>query len=582
MLVRDNWTNLNGPWDFAIDAEARVHDSADVKWNRKILVPFAPETPTSGVNETGYFKRVWYRRGFESPREIGRGKRVSLHFGAVDHSAKVWVNDQLVVAHEGGYTPFCADITDALDSRSRKQVIVVRADDDPHDLCKPRGKQDWKPDAHSIWYPRTTGIWQTVWMEVVPAIRIGSVEWEPEVTRSSMRCHVRLAGELPSEDELPPRVRVKLTFGEQTLADDTYDAPRGEVTRTIILGDSTVEDFNIEFLWTPDHPHLIDAEVELFENRDATRPIDRVKSYCAMRSVDIEGDRFTLNRRPVYLRLALDQGYWQESGLTAPDDAALRRDVELAKEMSFNGVRKHQKIEDPRFLYWADRLGLMVWEECPSPYRFDPLATERTARLWTEAIRRDRSHPCIVCWVPFNESWGVPDLTTARPQRDLVRAMYYLTKSLDPTRPCVGNDGWEAVVGDFVAIHDYERDPERLLKRYDISDADLQQLFRRQRLGGRVLLTPDYKFEYGPVLLTEFGGIAFSDDPQAWGYTRAKSKEQLADEFSRLLAAVRAVPIFGGFCYTQFTDTYQEANGLLKMDRRPKIPIEAIRAAVAG
>jgi beta-galactosidase/beta-glucuronidase len=550
-----------------------------VKWQRTIRVPFAPETPLSGIGDaTSYFSRVWYRRTFAVPPDFAAGKRLIVHFGAVDYSARVWVNSRLAVEHEGGYTPFSADITDLIDADRDEQVIEVCADDDALDLCKPRGKQDWQLHAHSIWYPRTTGIWQTVWMEVVPSTRIDSIYWEPDVSHSSMKFHARLIDPVPRRD--PLHVRVTLRFGERTLADDTFSSHHGEAIRTLTLGDPCVEDFNIDFLWSPDHPHLIDAEVELFDPDGGV--VDRVSSYCAMRSIGIEGDRFTLNRRPVYLRFALDQGYWRESGMTPPGDNAIRRDVELAKEMGFNGVRKHQKIEDPRFLYWADRLGLLVWEECPSPYRFDALSIERMTRTWMEAICRDHSHPCIVCWVPFNESWGVPDLPTDRSQRDLVRAMYYATKSLDPTRPCVGNDGWEAVVGDFVAIHDYERDPGKLLARYLLDDDQLEQLFRRQRLGGRVILTSDCKLEQRPILLTEFGGIGFSAEAGAWGYTVAGTRAQLAEEYTRLLRAVRSIPIFAGFCYTQLTDTYQEANGLLTMDRTPKFPIQQIRQATAG
>ncbi|MEA2734202.1 MAG: hypothetical protein QOE14_653, partial [Humisphaera sp.] len=290
-----------------------------------------------------------------------------------------------------------------------------------------------------------------------------------------------------------------------------------------------------------------------------------------------------LNGRMVDLKLVLDQGYWRESGLTAPSDAALRRDVELVKELGFNGVRKHQKIEDPRFLYWADKLGLMVWEEMPSPYRFSQQAIERLTREWLAAMARDISHPCIICWVPFNESWGMPDLPNVAAQREFLRGVYHLTKSFDPNRPVIGNDGWEMVTTDIVAIHDYERVPANISKRYARDAETLADLFKYERPGHKQLLLEGCPYENRPIMLTEFGGIAYSKDTKhTWGYKRAATPREFGKQYGDLLAAVRAMPLFSGFCYTQFTDTYQEANGLLYMDRTPKVPIKEIRKATSG
>jgi hypothetical protein len=310
-----------------------------------------------------------------------------------------------------------------------------------------------------------------------------------------------------------------------------------------------------------------------------------------MRSVRADGDRFMLNGKPLKLQLVLDQGYWPESGLTAPDDDALRRDVELIKELGFNGVRKHQKIEDPRFLYWADRLGLLVWEEMPSAYRFSTQAIERLTKQWAEAIDRDLSHPCIVAWVPFNESWGVPDLPVVAAQRHAVLGLYYLTKSLDPTRPVISNDGWEMPTSDFICIHDYDADPTRIARRYEPGDGPMvsavERVLSSERPGNRVLMLNDHEYLGQPIILSEFGGIAFSRDQGGdfggtWGYSRAKTEEDFRARYARLLETVRALPMLDGFCYTQFTDTYQEANGLLYMDRTPKFKIEEIAIATRG
>ncbi|HZG66533.1 MAG TPA: hypothetical protein VEZ12_07300, partial [Herpetosiphonaceae bacterium] len=383
-LERPGWTSLNGPWDFALDHDARWRSPDEVVWNARIQVPFSPETTASGISDTSFYRACWYRRSFDVP-ELEPGHRLILHFGAVDYSATVWVGSHLAVQHQGGYTPFKVDITDYV-ADCDTAIITVCAEDDPHDLAKPRGKQDWMLEPHSIWYPRTTGIWQTVWLETVPATSIGSIRWTSNLERWEIGLQAHLEGE--RRDGL--RLRVKLHIGKLLLADDTYQVVAGEVNRQIGLSDPGIDDYRNELLWSPRQPTLIQAELELWGGRGEL--IDSVKSYTALRLIGTQGDRFVLNGRPWTMRLVLDQGYWTETGITAPDDDALRRDVELAKAMGFNGVRKHQKIEDPRYLYWADKLGLLVWEEMPSAYRFTRQSIERVNHEWGEAIGRDLSH----------------------------------------------------------------------------------------------------------------------------------------------------------------------------------------------
>lgn len=575
MLQRAEWYELNGVWDFVIDREGEWRLPEHVTFRQKIRVPFAPETPASGVHDTSFYKAVWYRRTFVAPA-LQPDERLLLHFGAVDYAATVWVNGKLATRHEGGYTPFKTDVTDLL-APEGEQVIVVRAEDDPHDLTKPRGKQDWQLEPHSIWYPRTTGIWQTVWMERVPETYLRYIRWTPNVERWEISFETRLDGR--SRHDL--RLKVRLETTDQVLAEDTYGVIADEVHRKIALSDPGIDDFRNELLWSPSSPTLIRAHIQLLDPEG--RVLDDVQSYTALRSIAIQGDRFVLNGRPHPLQMVLDQGYWPESGITAPNDAALRRDVELAKAMGFNGVRKHQKIEDPRFLYWADTLGLLVWEEMPSAYRYTRSSIERLTQEWKNVIRRDLSHPCIVAWVPFNESWGVPDLPESPAQRHYVQALYHLTKSMDPTRPVIGNDGWESVATDIIGIHDYDDQPERISRRYGKEEVS-PTLFKRERPGGRLLLLSDDHAHAGqPIMLTEFGGIAYSDDPgTTWGYSRCKTSEDLAMQYTELLLAVRSIPVLAGFCYTQFTDTYQEANGLLYADRTPKFPIKEICAATRG
>ncbi len=569
LLERRTWTSLNGPWAFAFDVEALWECPADVVWDREIEVPFAPETPASGIAFTGYFRACWYQREVEFPNHDGR---IVLHCGAIDYQATIWVNGSLAGTHEGGYTPISIDVT-RLARPGAVDTIVIRAHDNPAELAQPRGKQEWQLEPHSIWYPRTSGIWQTVWYELVSRSSISYLHWTPNVERWEIGLELRMNGAL--REDL--RARVKLSASGKVLVDDVYSVIGAEVHRRVALSDPGIEDFRNELLWSPSTPTLIDAEIEIVSASGEI--LDSVRSYTALRSLGVQADRFVLNSRPFPLIMVLDQGYWPESGLTAPSDAALRRDVELAKAMGFNGVRKHQKVEDPRYLYWADTLGLLVWEEMPSAYRYTNNSIQRLTSEWAAVISRDKSHPCIVAWVPFNESWGVPDLPSSPAQRHFVQALYHLTKTLDPTRPVIGNDGWESVATDIIGIHDYDENPDRLAARYGLSSS---RLFERERPGGRLLLIGQ-AHEGQPIMLTEFGGIAFSDDPvQTWGYARSETAQDFAERFRRLLSVVRNTPLLAGFCYTQFADTYQETNGLLYADRRPKFPIEQVALATRG
>ena len=572
-LQRSEWYSLNGVWDFAFDRERRQHRPDDVIWTDRIRVPFAPETPASGIGHPAYLPACWYRRSCQLPRRTA-GECWLLHFGAVDFSASVWINGVCSANHHGGYTPFTIDITDLV-GEGGELDIVVRAEDDPLDLCKPRGKQDWRLEPHSIWYPRTTGIWQTVWIERVPHTRIGRIAFTPDLAQWQMGLEVWLDGE--PRDDL--RLNVKLRRGGAVLAADTYQVISGEVHRGIALSDPGIDDSRNELLWSPQAPTLIDVELELWADRGEL--IERVHSYTALRTIVAQGERFLLNGRPFSLRMVLDQGYWPDSGLTAPDDGALRRDVQLAREMGFNGVRKHQKIEDPRYLYWADRIGLAVWSEMPSAYRFTQSSVERLSREWIAVVQRDYSHPCIFAWVPINESWGVPNLPSIARERHYVQALYHLTKTLDPTRPVVGNDGWESVATDIIGIHDYDDQPDRIARRYGADDP-VPRLFKRERPGGRALVLDGTHQTDIPVMLTEFGGIALADASTSWGHSRSANAADLAVRYEQLLQVVRNLPLLAGFCYTQFADTYQEANGLLYADRTPKFPLARIALATMG
>jgi beta-galactosidase/beta-glucuronidase len=570
-LQRAQWTSLNGRWRFRFDDEACLNCPADVAdWPLEITVPYPPESKASGIGDRGFHHACWYEREFDC--KPGRD-RVILRFGAIDYSARVWVNGQLAVTHEGGHTPFWADITEML-RPDGVQTVTVRAEDDPFDLTKPRGKQDWQLEPHSIWYPRTTGIWQTVWFERVPTTYIDKIRWTPRLEGFALGFEARIEGDAGDEASL----ELELRAGDRLLARDRYRVVDGEVDRYVVLSDPGIDDFRNELLWSPERPTLIDARLRLWLKGEM---VDEVQSYTALRSATVLRDRFMLNGRPYVLRMVLDQGYWPDTLLAAPDDEALKRDVELAKEMGFNGVRKHQKIEDPRYLYWADKLGLLVWEEMPSAYRFTRTAIKRTIREWTEAIDRDYSHPCIIVWVPFNESWGVPELPSVQAHRHAVEALYHLTKTLDQSRAVIGNDGWESSATDIIGIHDYDSNLDHIRQRYG-PEVETEQLFDRRRPGGRVLTLDGYPHQGQPIMLTEFGGITYQTHleegvKKVWGYTEISDPETFARHYEALLETIVNTALFSGFCYTQFADTFQEANGLLHADRSPKIPLERIR-----
>jgi len=573
-FTRARWTDLCGSWQFGYDDNdvgraqrwAERHDG----FPRRIEVPYPPESPRSGIGDRSFHPVVWYRRTFTAAPD--QGGRLLLHFGAVDYRAEVWVNGRFVVRHEGGHTPFTADVTEALHPGG-EQVVVVRVEDLPTDPAQPRGKQDLQAHPHNVWYHRTTGIWQPVWLEPVPASRIAAARWVTDVDRGTLRAHIALHA-VPSGY----RLNIRVALHGALLAEDTTTvtdaAARDGVTREYTLpGDQTVD--RESWLWAPEHPNLIDVTLTLLDSDGAE--IDRVDSYLGFRSVGTAGNRFTLNGRPYHLRLVLAQGYWPATHLASPPDA-LRREVELVKQLGFNGVRVHQKVEDPRFLYWCDLLGVAVWAELPAAYAFSTTAVARSTREWLEVLQRDASVPSIITWVPVNESWGVPALQSDPAQRAYVQAMYALTKAIDGTRPVVGNDGWEHVVTDMITVHDYAGDGATLRDRYGDSAAVDRALLDVQPYYRPVLLT-DFRRGQEPILLSEFGGISYRAGDSFWnGYGTAHDEQDFLRRYRDLLDAVLASPVLAGFCYTQLTDTEQERNGLLDAHRQPKADLKTLRS----
>ncbi len=584
-LIRPQWTDLSGPWAYRNDdADAGLalgwHKGFDS--DLKITVPYPPESPSSGIHDTGFHSVIWYSRQI-TREEIGRSglgcgfaNRLFVRFGAVDYRSKVWLNGVFLGEHEGGHTPFSFDVTEAIHDGASPQTLVVRAEDDPHDVTQPRGKQDWQLEPHVIWYHRTSGIWQPVWLESVPAVAVENIRWGSDLPGASVSAMVRLtAAPAPGS-----RVRIVLSYDGTRLGETEVPVTRCE-TEVVIHLPAQANGQNYEhLLWSPEHPRLIDATVTL----EASSSQDAVYSYLGLRSVDVTRGRFLLNDRPYYIRSVLNQGYWPESHLASPSADALRTEAQLIKDLGFNATRVHQKIEDPRFLFWADKLGLLVWEEMPSVFEFSTDAVRRVVAEWEEVVRRDVSHPCIVTWVPLNESWGVQHIAHSEQVQQFARALVSLTKALDPTRPVVSNDGWEHLDSDIWSIHDYEGSGEVLAQRYADAEA-IARLFLGIGPAGRPLRLSDEPDRGQPVMLTEFGGVKYevgASMGDAWGYTSATSESDFSARFEAVVSAVHRSTALAGFCYTQLADTLQEANGLVTESRVPKLPIEHIRQIVQG
>lgn len=577
-IVRARWSDLCGPWEFAREGAHHARPE-DVVFDETILVPFPPESPASGIHETGFLPCVWYRRTFGRDELLAAGwdehaSRTLLHFGAVDHSAAVWVNGTMVASHHGGQTPFTADITSALHADG-ENTIVVRAIDQPDDVSVLRGKQDWQEHPHSIWYHRTTGIWQPVWLECVPEVSIAELTWHTDLPAATVHVDVEVDGRVPADSW----IRVTLTNNGRLLAETRVRTlGRNDCAVHIVLAGQQNGQQYEELLWAPTAPTLLAATVTV-EADDGTN-IDSVASYLGLRSVGISPGRFLLNDRPMTMRAVLAQNYWPDTHLAATA-TMLRQEVELILELGFNTARVHQKAENPRFLYWADRLGLMIWAETANAYAFDRRAIENLTSEWTAIVRRDRSHPAIVVWVPLNESWGVQHISHDPRQQALSRSIADLTRALDGTRPVISNDGWEHTCSDIWTIHDYEPNPEVLTDRYG-NDQKLREMLAGFGPAGRRMSVGAAEASL-PVMLTEFGGVSLhTGDDADWGYSTAHSAAQFEQQVTAILRAVRVAAPLAGFCYTQLTDTGQETNGLLYADRTPKFPVERIREAVSG
>lgn len=566
-FVRPDWLNLNGEWEFAFDD---ADEGLAAGWGDgrslglRIQVPFAYQSRLSGINDQSVHPVVWYARDFEVP-EQWRGRDLLLHFGAVDYRATLWVNGEEVGHNRGGHVPFRFDIAPYLRDGRNRLTLRVQDLQDPH---QPRGKQSSSGLPSGIDYYCTTGIWQTVWAEPVPQMRIDGFKIGSNRLLTALEVTVFLHA--PS---IGWNVEVEVLDQGVTVARADEECSGAGAHVSLPIPDPK--------LWSPESPHLYDVKLRLRRNGEV---LDEVFSYAGMRSLELRNGWLRLNGEPLYLCMVLDQGYWPDGYLTPPSDDALRADVEWTKRFGFNGARKHQKVEDPRYYYWCDRLGLLAWAEMPNARAWSPEGEELLLAEWERAVCRDYSHPSIITWVPVNESMGFPHLREGhRGQYAFLERIVAQTRQLDPTRPVIDNDGWEHTdVTDIIAIHDYSHTGDRLRERYA---ATLQggPLPPATWSGSRQIFAHGSQYHGQPVMLTEVGGFLLLPnvpneelDRIYRIYDSFHTSEELLTKYAGLMDGMAALTFVTGFCYTQLTDIEQEINGLLTFDRQPKVDPHAL------
>ena len=543
---RKDWLNLNGEWDFEFDfgnSGLRAGVLEKDEWSRKINVPFCPESKLSGIEYTDFIAAVWYRKSVTVTEAQLEG-RVLIHFGAVDYETYLYVNGEEAGYHKGGYTSFTFDITEFL--TAGENVIAVNARDDVRDPLVPRGKQSELYNSHGCDYTRTTGIWQTVWLEFVPKAYVKSFKLFPDTVNATLGVSAVVEGEGAFKAE---------AFYDGRLVGSFEKTAAGFVSGDVKLSET--------HLWEVGCGRLYDLKI--------TFGGDEISSYFGLRDIRIDGYKVLINGKSVFQRLVLDQGFYADGIYTAPSDEALEKDIRLSLAVGFNGARLHQKVFEPRFLYHCDRLGYIVWGEFGNwglDYSRDG-ALEAMLPQWCESVARDFNHPAIVGWCPFNETW---DRDGRKQNDELLRIIYRVTKQLDETRPCIDTSGNFHVETDIFDVHDYEQKVEIFKGNYDrlMTEGVLFEHFPdRQEYDGKK-----------PAFVSEYGGIQWSlgSRGDAWGYGNApKSEQEFIDRYKGLTDALLDNERMFGFCYTQLYDIEQEQNGLYYYDRSPKFDPELFR-----
>ena len=558
-FVRSDWQNLCGEWDFGFGEETNENNALAGKLPRKIIVPFSYQTKASGIGLEEHHTLVWYSRKISGKA----GKRTILNIDGADYETSVFVNGELVGTHVGAYSRFSFDITDFL--ATKDNILTIRCSDDNHPI-QVRGKQRWEKQNFGCWYVETTGIYKSVWLEYVDDVYLTNLKITPSIKDYSVRFDFSV--NKPSHDV---EVKFAISYYGKPICSARVSADDIDNGVTLRL-DSRELTYQVEH-WSDSNPVLYDVDITVYKN---DVPVDAVGSYFGLREYVTKDDKIMLNNVPFYARLVLDQGYWPESGLTPPSEEAIIKDIILSKQMGFNGARKHQKVEDERYFYYADILGFTVWCELPSNHWASDRATKQITKEWLDIVAQNYNHPSLVTWVIFNESWGVRNIMVNPEQSNLATGLYYLTKSIDTMRPVISNDGWMHAKSDILTLHHYEQDGEKLYSFYD----DIYKLVEGDIKGHQHLpFANGYEYEGQPIIMSEFGGTAYVGETNdvCWGYGNGVANdEEYIERLTSLVEAINKMNI-SGYCYTQITDVEQEVNGVLRADRTPKVALEHIK-----
>ncbi len=551
---RKVWQSLDGEWEFAFDKRP------DASYPLKIQVPYAYQTKASGIECVDQHDILWYRKSFTLTPEMQSSKRVWLNFLAVDFECRVWVNGQFAFSHEGGYGKFGGDIKPYL-LENGEQILEIRVYD-PMTKAYPRGKQNWEPGRQRCWYYPTSGIWQSVWLDGTNGDYASDIRFTPDMDKMTTSVVVQTLG---CADEIAAKV-IAPNGREFTFSSTLKKENRLQMEMSFDKPDAIEDDH----IWRLGRPNLYRATLYLKKQGEV---LDELATYFAFRKVNTRNGLIYLNDHAIELKMVLNQSYWEGYGMTAPDKEAYKRDIELAQQMGFNGMRVHQKLDDPWLYYYADTLGFLVWAETPSAYEFCPELIRSITQTQTEIVKRVYNHPSVIAYVPLNESWGTKEILVDKNQQALAKSLYWLTKSLDSSRLVVSNDGWENLeLTDIIDVHDYSKYGDDFYDKFHDMTEDLCPQ------GRRIIVYGD-KFSGQPVMLTEFGGVALATD-SGWGYGGAEEGvDAFMARFERLYKNMASCD-FCGWCYTQLTDVEQETNGLLDAKHNPKFDISKIREVV--
>lgn len=565
-FVRDSWLSLNGKWKFVFDDE-NVGEEKQFFYKfpnfNEILVPFTYETKMSGINDETVHENIWYSNDINI--NVEKDKNIILHFEGSDFVTKLWINGNYVVMNIGGYHRFSFDITKFIVDGKNNFTIKV---EDSLSKVQPRGKQRYKKESFKCWYIQTTGIWKTIWIESVSKNHIVSVKNTPDYDNKNIE--IELVTNISEKDITNFEIETEILF-DNKIVNSKKQIIEDKILNYNVNIHSVENNDEINF-WSPENPNLYDINYKLYYKGNI---IDEVSSYFGIRKISIENSKIFLNNKELYLKMILDQGYWPDSHLTPPSEEAIIQDINIVKKYGYNGIRKHQKIEDERFLYYCDINGILVWSEMANCYEFNDKSIEYFMNEWIKVVKQNYNHPSIITWVPINESWGIPNVSVQKNEQNFANSLYYITKSIDKTRPVISNDGWEHTISDIITIHDYKQDPELLYNEYN--DENLDVLNNRRAYNTiHKLFSENYVYSGQPIIMSEYGGITLNSD-KGWVYGNpVKSEKEFLDRFEKLNDAIRKTKYICGYCYTQLTDVQQESNGLVYDDRNDKFSSETI------